>query len=76
MAIWRLVAYMSTQPSPDAPEGGMRELCSVLDTELEVMTNLIYLASQRHLQHDECERYLRIAEMAVHRMRKVVMEHC
>jgi len=54
----------------------MRELCSVLDTELEVMTNLIYLASQRHLQHDECERYLRIAEMAVHRMRKVVMEHC
>lgn len=76
MAIWRHVAYMSTQPSPDAPEVRMRELCRVLDTELEVMTNLIYLASQNHLQRDEWERYLKIAEIAVHRMRKVVVEHC
>ena len=60
---------MSTSPSPDWSEIQIKELCGTLDTELEIVGNLIYLISQRRQQPSECVRYLEVAQAAVYRMR-------
>jgi hypothetical protein len=54
----------------------MRELCRVLDTELEVMTYLTYAATQRRSKRAKCGGYLEIAQLALNRRQKIVLEHC
>jgi len=76
MELSRQVAYMGTQPSPQSPDVRMRELCRVLDTELEVLTNLLYLAKQKRLERDEYERYFEIAQKTVDRILTAVTERC
>ena len=67
---------MGTQPSPQSPDARMRELCRVLDTELEILTNLLYLARQKQIGPVEHDRYLEIAQRTVNRILKAVTEQC
>jgi hypothetical protein len=74
VARWRIRA---TQPINGIGSNvRMRELCRVLDTELEVMTYLTYAATQRRSKRAKCGGYLEIAQLALNRRQKIVLEHC
>jgi hypothetical protein len=70
------MAYMSPHPSSDSDEARLRELCLSLDTELEVVANLISRVTQRPLEADECDQYLETARAAIDRIRRIVLKNC
>jgi hypothetical protein len=67
---------MDARPSPDQVADKLQELCHHLSEELEVVSNLIYLAGEPRLRHEKCEHYLEVAQSTVDRLRKLLLKHC
>jgi len=58
-------------PPPDAISIGQEWLSAKLNSELDVLSNLIYLAERKP---NQCEQYLKIAEEAIARIRMMSQE--
>jgi hypothetical protein len=64
--------YGEPQQEPDP----VAQFCEELSTPLEVIANLIFVATQESLDSVQVQEWLRIANEKLHDVRQIVLAHC